>query len=160
MTGLPLYYLDMLWHKPDKSCVSREEFDLKLGEILTKDEWILDGNFQRTFEERLKRCDTVFLMDYPLEVCIEGVESRIGKPREDMPWIEQEFDPEFKEWIMNFGKDVLPRMYEILKKYPDKKVIVFRSRNDADEFLKGLEYEYFKSCTSSDCAHGELDGES
>ena len=139
MTGLPLYYLDMLWHKPDKSCVSREEFDLKLGEILTKDEWIIDGNFQRTFEERLKRCDTVFLMDYPLEVCIEGVESRIGKPREDMPWIEQEFDPEFKEWIMNFGKDVLPRMYEILKRYPDKKVIIFRSRNDADEFLRNLE---------------------
>ena len=42
-TGLPLYYLDMLWHKPDRTTVSREEFDLQLGKLLEQDEWILDG---------------------------------------------------------------------------------------------------------------------
>lgn len=30
VTGLPLYYLDMLWHKPDRTTISREEFDTKL----------------------------------------------------------------------------------------------------------------------------------
>ena len=32
ITGLPLYYLDMLWHKPDKTNVSSEEFDTRLFE--------------------------------------------------------------------------------------------------------------------------------
>ena len=36
-TGLPLYYLDMLWHKPDRTNVSREEFDRGLKELLKKD---------------------------------------------------------------------------------------------------------------------------
>ena len=34
ITGLPLYYLDMLWHKPDKTNISREEFDRTLSVIL------------------------------------------------------------------------------------------------------------------------------
>ena len=33
-TGIPLYYLDMLWHKPDQTTISREEFDAKLNKIL------------------------------------------------------------------------------------------------------------------------------
>ena len=27
LSGLPLYYLDQIWHKPDRTTVSREEFD-------------------------------------------------------------------------------------------------------------------------------------
>ena len=26
ITGLPLHYLDMIWHRPDKTTVSKEEF--------------------------------------------------------------------------------------------------------------------------------------
>ena len=86
VTGLPLYYLDMLWHKPDRTNIPREEFDARLEEIVRKDKWIIDGNYQRTLELRLKECDTVFLLDYPLEVCLAGAQSRIGKRREDLPW--------------------------------------------------------------------------
>lgn len=33
-TGLPLFYLDMLWHKPDRTTVSKEEFDAQLEKLL------------------------------------------------------------------------------------------------------------------------------
>jgi len=104
ITNLPLYYLDMLWHKPDGTNISREEFDLQLGEILKKRRWIIDGNYRRTLETRLKECHTVFLLDFPLEVCLLGAKSRIGKKREDLPWVETEFDEEFRQWIMDFPK--------------------------------------------------------
>lgn len=42
MTKLPLYYLDMLWHKPDGTNVSKEEFDKGLRKILNNDSWIMD----------------------------------------------------------------------------------------------------------------------
>ena len=83
-TGLPLYPLDLLWHRPDKTTVSEAEFDAALAEILRKDRWIIDGNFSRTLERRLAECDTVFLFDLPLADCIAGVETRIGTKREDM----------------------------------------------------------------------------
>lgn len=36
VTGLPLYYLDMLWHKPDQTNIYEEEFNTRLNEIVKK----------------------------------------------------------------------------------------------------------------------------
>ena len=49
-TGLPLYYLDMIWHKPDRTTITKQEFDAKLSEIIKQEEWIIDGNYGRTLE--------------------------------------------------------------------------------------------------------------
>ena len=135
-TGLPLYYLDMLWHKPDRTNISREAFDLQLKEIVKKDRWIIDGNYSRTLELRLQYCDTVFLLDFPLETCLAGAESRIGKAREDLPWLETEFDPEFRQFILDFPKDSLPRIYRLLEKYQmDKRTVIFKSREELENYF-------------------------
>jgi adenylate kinase family enzyme len=134
-TGLSLYHLDLIWHKPDKTTVTREEFDLKLSEIMKGERWIIDGNYSRTLEARLCECDTVFLLDMPLSVCLKGAESRIGKKREDLPWIEEEFDEEFKEWIINFGKDKMPSIYSLLEKHKDKNIIIFRSHSEVNAYV-------------------------
>ncbi len=139
ITNLPLYYLDMLWHKKDRTNISREEFDEKLEKILKKDKWIIDGNYQRTIEMRLKECDTVFLMDYPLEVCLSGAEERVGKKREDLPWIEEKVDEEFKKIIVDFSKNKLPQIYKLLEKYQqDKNIIIFKSREEAEGYIKKM----------------------
>ncbi len=136
-TGLPLYYLDAIWHRSDQTTLSKEEFDAKLEEIVRKERWIIDGNYQRTLGLRLEWCDTVFLLDYPLEVCLLGASSRIGVRHEDLPWMETEFDEEFKQSIMDFPKTQLPQIYELLQKYQaDREIFVFKSREEAERFLK------------------------
>ena len=136
-TGLPLYYLDMIWHRPDRANVSREEFDERLGEIIRRDQWILDGNYLRTMKVRLEASDTVFLLDYPLEVCLEGAVSRIGKRREDLPWVETELDPEFRQWILDFQKDQMPEIRRLLEQYGvGREVNVFCSREEGEMYLR------------------------
>ena len=136
-TGLPLYYLDMIWHLSDKTNVAKEEFDAKLEEILKMDRWIIDGNYSRTLEMRMEICDTVFLLDYPLDVCLAGAKERIGKKREDMPWVEEELDEGFKQWIMEFPVTKLPRLYQMLDKYKNgRKIVIFHSRQEADDYFK------------------------
>ena len=138
-TGLPLYYLDMIWHKPDKTTVPREEFDRVLGEILATDAWIIDGNYNRTLETRMQACDTVFLFDLPVEECLAGVTARLGKPRVDMPWIEEYFDQEFADFITQFPTGSLPHVKELLIKYSGQKAVhVFDSREQADEYLQKI----------------------
>ena len=136
-TGLPLYYLDMIWHRPDRTNVSREEFDERLGEITRRDQWILDGNYLRTMKVRLEASDTVFLLDYPLEVCLEGAISRIGKRRGDLPWVETELDPEFRQWILDFQKDQMPEIRRLLEQYGvGREVNVFCSREVGEMYLR------------------------
>lgn len=138
-TGLPLYYLDAIWHKPDKTHISRDEFDKRIIEIFNGDKWIIDGNYKRTIELRIRECDTVFLFDLPTEVCLQGAAERVGKDRYEMPWIETEFDPEFKKFIEHFPNDTLPYIYELLEKCKaEKQVIIFKSRDEADEYIGDL----------------------
>lgn len=135
-TGLPLYYLDIIFHRPDKTTVTREEFDQKLQSILQTDNWIIDGNYQRTLALRFEACTDVFFLDFPLELCLEGAASRIGMVRDDMPWVEKEFDPEFRQYILDFPKDQLPQIYDLIEKYRDiRRITVFHSREEMDKWL-------------------------
>ena len=136
-TGLPIYYLDAIWHKPDKTHIPREEFDARIKEIFSTDKWIIDGNYSRTMEMRLKECDTVFLFDLPTEICIQGATERIGKGRYDLPWLETELDPEFESFIKEFPETTLPKIYDLIEKYKEEKqVIIFKSREESDEYIK------------------------
>ena len=132
----PLYHLDLIWNKPDKTTISREEFDIELEKIFKEDKWIMDGNYQRTLEKRLQHCDTVFLLDYSLETCLSGAQGRVGNKREDMPWVEEKLNEEFKQKILDFSQDKLPVIYELLDKYKDgKEIIIFKNREDSDKYL-------------------------
>ena len=137
--NLPLYHLDQIWHKPDKTTITREEFDDILDKIFKEEEWIIDGNYQRTLEKRIKEANTIFLLDYSLEVCLRGATSRVGIKREDMPWIEENLKEEFKQEIINFSWEKLPMIYKWLDKYKeDKNIIIFKTREDSEKYLKKL----------------------
>lgn len=139
LTKLPIYHLDAIWHKPDKTHIPREEFDGRIKEIFKEKRWIIDGNYRRTIEMRVKEADMVVLFDLPKEVCLEGALARVGVAREDILWQEEELDPKFKEEIERFSDVVLPEIYEILGRHEkEKKIIVFKSRNEADAFLRKL----------------------
>ena len=126
----------MYW-KEDKTKVPREIFLRKLNEVLDKDCWIIDGTYESTMELRIEKCDTIFFLDYPVEVCIEGIMSRRGKERSDMPWVEtsDEIDEEFLNWVENYNVESRPKVMELIDKYEGKEIIVFQSREEAKEYL-------------------------
>ena len=137
-TGLPLYYLDMMYWNPDRTTKPKEEFRAALRETVALPEWIIDGNYGSTLEIRMEACDTVIFLDYPVEVCISGVEERRGKPRPDMPWVEVEPDLEFIEFIKKYNEESRPKVIDLLEQYNEKNIIIFKSRAEADEYLRSL----------------------
>lgn len=135
-TGLPLYHLDMLYWNTDKTTVSKEVFRERLKNILMEDKWIIDGNYGSTIEMRMAECDTVFFLDFDVEVCLSGVKERQGKPRPDMPWTATEDDEEFLEFIRNFETESKPKILSLLQKYKEKNIIVLKSREEADKTVQ------------------------
>ncbi len=139
LTGLPLYHLDLLNWNSDKTTVDKKVFIEKLKNVIAQDSWIIDGNYGSTIELRLKECDTVFFLDYPVDVCIDGVKSRQGKTRSDMPWTETEDDEEFLEFIKNYNSQSRPSVLNLLEQYSKKEIVVFKSREEADKYLKNFQ---------------------
>lgn len=137
--NIPLYHLDKIWHKEDKTTISKEEFDNKLNEIFKEDKWIIDGNYNRTLEVRIKEAEVIYLLDIDVLECLDNAENRVGKFRTDMPWKEEELNEEFKRFIIDFPLTSLPRIYELLDKYKDnKKIIILKSRKEIDDYIRSL----------------------
>ena len=134
ITDIPLFHLDMMYWNEDKTIVDTTVFRERVLKILQNNEWIFDGNYQSTMELRLRECDTVFFLDYPLDVCLNGIRERRGKARSDIPWIETEEDTEFIEFVKNYNSQNKPQVMELLKKYSHKNIFIFTSRSEANEF--------------------------
>ena len=134
-TGIPLYHLDLMYWNADKTTVEKSVFLERLHAALEKDEWIIDGNYGSTMELRMAACDTVIFLDYPLDICLDSIKERFGKPRSDMPWIETEEDAEFIEFIKSYNEQQKPKVLALLEKYGEKNIVILRSREQADKFL-------------------------
>lgn len=141
LTGLPLYHLDNLWWKPDRTHITREEFDKKLKSLLQQEKWLLDGDYSRTYEPRIQACDTLFFLDFAEKVCMEGIVHRIGQERGDIPWTEQQLDPELVLLVRRYRELQRPRLLALFEKYPEKRIVVFKSREEAQDWLTDAEKE-------------------
>ena len=134
-TGLSLVHLDNVWWRADGTHISRDEFDRALAGLLAGETWIMDGDYSRTYEVRLRAADTVIFLDYPENLCMAGVVARVGQDRPDMPWTESTLDPELVAMVQNYRRDNRPAILALLQKYPEKRALIFTSREEADRWL-------------------------
>ena len=135
-TNLPLCHLDMIFWNEDKTTVDQETFMNRLTKVVESEKWIIDGNFSTTMELRIKECDTIIFLDFDVETCLEGVKSRIGKKRDDIPWIEEQEDEEFMQFIKDFNRCNRPKILELLDKYQDKNILIFKNREEVNQYFK------------------------
>ena len=136
---IEVHHLDNLFWKSDRTHISRDEFDERLALLLKEEQWIIDGDYSRTYEMRFKACDTIFFLNLKLDECLRGVQSRIGTNRPDIPWTETSFDPDFRDWIIRWFDTTLPVLKDLLEKCrKEKNVVIFNSRKEAEDYLAGL----------------------
>ena len=141
--NLPVVHLDKLWWKPGWVETSRDDFDAKLAQELKKPRWIMDGNFNRTIEVRIAKCDTIIYMDFSRVTCLLGVLKRVitthGKVRPDMgEGCPERFDLEFLKWVWSFNDKNRQRYYKILNETQGVETIVLKNRRMVKRFLRSL----------------------
>ena len=140
---LPVVHLDQLWWKENWQNVTMAEFDSRLRVALNMERWIIDGNYSRTMEERLARCDTVIYLDFNRWECLLGMLQRIadnrGKTRPDMPaGCPERFSWEFVKWIWNFNKNNRVQNHTYLAKARHAKAVVLKNRKEVKQFLETI----------------------
>ena len=141
--GLPVVHLDQLWWQEGWEHVSREEFDKRLDLALSMDRWIIDGNYSRTIQTRLPKCDTIIYLDFSRWACLLGMCQRVlgswGKVRPDMSaGCPERFDWEFVKFIWNFNKNNRVLNYTRIAKSKHAKAIILKNRKEKKAFLESL----------------------
>lgn len=138
--NIRVIHLDKLYWNENWVHVSLEEFDKRLDFEMSKESWIIDGNFGRTIPKRLERCDTVIYLDYKRRVCIRGALKRFitnfGKTRSDMgKGCIEKIDIEFLSWIWNFNKNYRIEYLKMIKESKGKDIYIVSSRKEGEELL-------------------------
>lgn len=141
---IDLFHLDKLFWKPGWVCISRKELKEKIRNLMELDSWIIDGNYGSTMEMRIKKADTIIFLDFPLWLCLWGIIKRrfmyAKKIRPDITeGCNEKLDFEFIIWVLTFPFKKRRDIHEKIKKYSrGKKVFIFKTRREVDEFINKL----------------------
>ena len=146
--NIQVFHLDKIFWRPNWVSITQEELEGKIQDIIGLDSWIIDGNYSRTMDIRIKEADTIIFLDFPVWTCLWGITKRRhmykNKTRPDMTeGCSEHLDWEFIKWVATFPLKQGKIIYEKLNKCsPNKKVIILKSRKQAGKFLEEIEKEY------------------
>ena len=143
-TGLPVIHLDTEFWQPGWKITPPLQWRARVAELVTRDAWIMDGNFAGTLDLRLPRADTVVWFDYPRLVCLRRAVWRAvtgyNRVRPDLaPGCPERFDPEFLRYIWTFNSRERPKVVAALERFgAHLDPVVFRRDGDVTRFLQAL----------------------
>lgn len=140
---IPLYHLDELYWMEGWVNRPKEEFRSIVNKIMENPEWIIDGNYGGTLEERFSKCELAYFLDLPTSVCLESEKNRRGNTRYGFPsFLEEKEDKEFIRFIENFPNEGRIKILSLIEKYDNVKVITFKSREEVNKYLENLKQSF------------------
>ncbi len=140
-TGLPVIHLDKEFWRRGWVQIPKNEWRQRTEILVNRDEWIIDGSYDRTLDIRLLRADTVIFLDFSRYLCLWRVSKRIvtnfGEVRPDMAdGCPERIDLGFLKFVWNYRRDRYPIVSECLKThYADGTIVVLKNPTDAIQFL-------------------------
>lgn len=129
-TNLPLFHLDKIYWKPNWTKPEPQEWENKVRKLINKDKWIIDGNYISTFDLRLRRADTVVLLDFPriyplFRILKRFIQSKLFPSKREYlaKGCPPKIDLDLLKYIWSFNKKMRPRIYEKLEGFEGEIVI-------------------------------------
>jgi adenylate kinase family enzyme len=131
--NLPLIGLDQLYWQPGWTRTPREEWRAKVLELVKKDSWIMEGNYQNTFDIRIPAADTIILLDVNRFICFWRIWKRqfLNNRTDKLNGCIEKVDWELVKWVLwDYPEKGRKEIAKFLKQYPDKKIIIIKSKKD------------------------------
>ncbi|CAN5457189.1 DNA topology modulation protein [soil metagenome] len=142
---LPIIHLDKLKFKPNWEEIDNDSFNLKVAkEMSSMSEWIIDGNYSSSFENRSKAADTIILLKIPLILSYIRILKRRfmyhNKVRPDVAeGCRENLNWEMIRWIWNYIKRAAGKTADLLEKNKNNKnIIVLDSSKKVKKFLGSI----------------------
>ncbi|MEP6781746.1 MAG: DNA topology modulation protein [Gemmatimonadaceae bacterium] len=139
---LPVIHLDSHFWQPNWKETERSVWHLKVGELLARDAWIMDGNYGGTMAMRVASSDTIIFLDFPRSTCLFRVLKRgIKYWHRERPDIgkgcaEQLPDFQFLKFIWTYRRTRRPIILELLRaNEEEKRVVILRSPRELTHFV-------------------------
>lgn len=147
LTQLRLIHLDKEYWQPGWVETDLDIWRHKLEGLVAQDDWIIDGNYGSSMEMRMKRADTIIVMEVSTWKSMVRVLKRIfkhyGSTRPDMAeGCDERFSWSFLHYILIYNFTRRPANERRIAQYGVGKTIYrLRTNSDINQFLSQLEKE-------------------
>jgi adenylate kinase family enzyme len=140
LLNIEVLHLDKFYWHPGWIEMPKSEWLKTVEELLSRESWIMDGNYSGTLDIRFQACDTVIFLDMPRTLCLWRVSKRAmmyrNKSRPDMAdGCNEKLNLEFLLWIWNYPRRTRPKVVRMLESNPEKRIIWLQSQTDVNGFL-------------------------
>lgn len=138
---LDVWHLDAILWKPNWMLASKEEQGEIQSQLVKKDGWIIDGNYDSTLDIRLKPVDMIIFLDMPRCLCLYRVLKRRlmyhNRSRPDMQeGCKEKIDIQFLKWVWEFPANKRQGLLDKLSQLEqDKQIVQLRSSREVKAFL-------------------------
>ena len=127
----PVYHID---------AIDKEERDNIIREKIKGNEWIIDGTYNSTLEERFEKSDFIIYLDFSTLTLIKGILGRYikhgGEEKEEIPGCKERMSWQFFKWVFTWRKRKRKDILERLSKVDSNKVHIFKSRRQLNKWFK------------------------
>ena len=138
--NLPAIHLDAINYEPNWVKIDKDERDKIISNKSAEDKWIMDGNYNKTLQDRFEKADLIIWLDYSTIKQLKGVIKRYlttyNKERPEIPGCKERLDFTFIKYVVTYNKKKRPVIVDYLKDIPKEKVLVFRKQKDLNKWLK------------------------
>lgn len=144
LLDVPCIHLDSHYWKPNWVETPEEQWFETVGELISRESWVMDGNYTSTLEMRIRRADTTIFLDVPRRLSFwrvfkRRVVHRRQVRRELAPGCYEKIDLDFIRWIWNYPLRSRPTIDRILSENSDRKtILVLKNSKEAKAFLDQL----------------------
>lgn len=141
---IPIYHLDAYYWRSGWVPTPDEEWDEFIRELIKLDNWIIDGNYSRTFDLRMKLADVIIYLDInPLIATYRVVKRRLqyhGKTRPDLSQnCPEKLDWEFIQWVWTFRRRKRTKILEKLQHYSKgSKIFIIKKPKEVKKLLEKI----------------------
>jgi adenylate kinase family enzyme len=134
---LPVVHLDSIHYLDNWVLRETKERDKMIIEEAKKEEWILDGTFIDTLDQRLDKADLIIFLDFPRYTDIKGIFSR------KMPSIKQKREVpkltlSFIWYVFTYNNAQRKYIIEKLKKCKQDKILTFQKQKNLKKWVREL----------------------
>lgn len=139
--ALPLIHLDAEYWLPGWAQPPRDVWRSKMTDLVSREAWVLDGNYVNSFDLSMPRADVIVFLDLPRHVCLRGILWRPlrwwGQQRPDMaPGCIERYDGPFVKYVWEFRARQRPRIMDALARFAkNAKLVHLRTRREARAVL-------------------------
>lgn len=126
ITNLPIIELDKLFWQPGSHPTPRDTWLVVQEHLARREQWIMDGDLgpYDLVELRLRRADTVIVLDFSLLRCAARA---LRRSRERL---------DFWRWVLTYRRKYLPHLLKAIAHYaPQAELVILRDPDAVERFV-------------------------